>query len=329
MYSYSIILPVRNGGEYVKECVQSILQQVHSNFNLIVLDNNSTDGTVEWITSLNDKRIVVYRSDKSLTIEENWGRIKGVPKNEFMTMIGHDDLLQPHYLQEMDNLIAKHPQAGLYQTHFSFINEKGVAVRPCQPMDEVQTVHEFLACQFARTIESTGTGYLMRSADFDTAGGMPASYPNLIFADFDLWVTLMARRYKATSVKNCFSYRLHQSLSRTTNGMLYAQAFINYLQFLNEFKKGRPLVNDVIDRYGKSFILFYCESLSHRLLKTPLANRSWKVIDFVKKCEQLAADLIPGQSLQPLRVRRIELARQLDASSLGRGIFNLYKKLVR
>lgn len=311
----------------MKECVHSILNQSCPDFNLIVLDNCSTDGTLEWIESLNDKRIVVYPSAKSLTIEENWARIKGVPKNEFMTMIGHDDVLLPHYLQEMDSLIARHPNAGLYQTHFSFINETGAEIRPCQPMDEVQSVHEFLACQFARTIESTGTGYLMRSVDYDNLGGMPAHYPNLIFADFDLWVKLMGRGYKATSLQNCFSYRLHQSLSRTTNGMLYAQAFINYLQFLNEFKQGRPLVEAIITRYCKSFILFYCESLSHRLLKTPLDKRSWKVSDFVKKCEQIATDMIPGQNLQSHSIRRIELASQLDSSYLGRGVFNLYKKI--
>jgi glycosyltransferase involved in cell wall biosynthesis len=325
---FSIILPVRNGGTFVKECVNSILNQSCPDFNLIVLDNCSTDGTPEWIESINDKRIVVYPSAKSLTIEENWARIKGIPKNEFMTMIGHDDLLLPHYLQEMDDLINKHPKAGLYQSHFSFINEKSEEVRPCQPMDEVQTVYEFLACQFARTIESTGTGYLMRSVDFEAAGGMLASYPNLIFADFDLWVKMMDRGYKATSLKNCFSYRLHQSLSRTTNGMLYAQAFLNYLQFLNEYRRGRPLVQSVINRYGKSFILFYCESLSHRLLKTPFANRSWKVSDFIMKCEQIAADMVPGQDLQAGSVRRIELARQLDSVALGRGLFNLYKKLI-
>src|SRR4051812_38410138 len=162
MYSYSVILPVRNGGEFVKECVHSILQQVYTNFNLVVLDNNSTDGTSEWISSLNDKRIVIYRSDRDLSIEENWGRIKDVPKKEFMTMIGHDDLLYPNYLQEMDALITKHPQATLYQTHFTYINETGALIRSCLPMDEVQYGHEFLAFQFTKILESTGTGYLMR-----------------------------------------------------------------------------------------------------------------------------------------------------------------------
>ena len=55
--SYSIILPVRNGGEYVKECINSILSQTYRDFDILVLDNNSSDGTVEWINTINDRRI--------------------------------------------------------------------------------------------------------------------------------------------------------------------------------------------------------------------------------------------------------------------------------
>ena len=105
---YSIILPVRNGGEYVKECVNSILTQSLNSFNLLILDNCSTDGTFEWIISLNDARIKIYPAAKSLSIEENWDRIKSLPKNEFITLIGHDDILDKHYLEVMDRLISKH-----------------------------------------------------------------------------------------------------------------------------------------------------------------------------------------------------------------------------
>src|SRR2546423_4977854 len=118
MSKYSIILPVRNGGEYVKECIQSILSQSLNDFNLIVLDNCSNDGTTEWIEQLNDERIVLHKADRPLTIEENWARILKVPKNEFITMIGHDDLLSTNYLTVMDDLIRKYPDASLYQTHF-------------------------------------------------------------------------------------------------------------------------------------------------------------------------------------------------------------------
>jgi glycosyltransferase involved in cell wall biosynthesis len=328
MNKFSIILPVRNGGEYVKECVRSILAQSLTNFNLHVLDNCSTDDSVAWIESLHDNRIIIYRSDRDLSIEESWGRIKDIPKNEFMTMIGHDDLLYPNYLQEMDALITKHPKATLYQTHFTYINETGALIRSCLPMDEVQYGHEFLAFQFTKILESTGTGYLMRSLDFDAAGGMPVDYPNLLFADYSLWAHLALAGYKATSLKECFSYRLHQSTSRVTNGALYQQAFSRYVQFLKESMQKDQGIKEVINRYGLLFLLYYCESLAHRLLKTPVSQRSLKVEDWVAKCETFAADLIPGQSFRPREVFRIRIAIQLDQSAFGRGIFNIYKKTV-
>lgn len=201
---FSIILPVRNGGEYIKECVTSILAQTYADFNLLVLDNDSTDGTLQWLHTISDKRLQIYPSSFSLSIEENWKRIKDVPRNEFMTMIGHDDILLPGYLQEMSMLIKKHPNAGLYQSHFDYIDEKGKFVRDCQPMAEEQGADEFLSCQFQRKIDSTGTGYMIRSLVFDKLGGMPSHYPNLIFADFQLWVSAMLTAYKATSPKNVF-----------------------------------------------------------------------------------------------------------------------------
>ncbi|MEJ7768912.1 MAG: glycosyltransferase family A protein, partial [Chitinophagaceae bacterium] len=129
MNKFSIILPVRNGGEYVKECVEAILTQSYPEFNLLVLDNCSTDGSLEWMKTLASDRITIFPSQHSLTIEENWSRIVTVPRNEFMTMIGHDDLLHKNYLHEMNELIVKHPSATLYQAHYKFIDAAGKTIR--------------------------------------------------------------------------------------------------------------------------------------------------------------------------------------------------------
>ena len=324
---YSIILPVRNGGHYVKECVSSILAQTLSDFHLQVLDNCSTDGTLEWIRSLKDDRITCYPAEKPLLIEENWARIASIPKQEFMTMIGHDDLLLPHYLEEMDHLIRLHPGASLYQTHYDYIDAQSAFIRPCLPMDEVQRVHEFLACHMARTGDSMGTGYMMRSNQYDLLGGMPPQYPNLIFADYELWISLMRKSYKAASLRTCFQYRIHQSVSRTTNGMQYQEAFGMYVAFIRKLLHEDAAIREVVSRYGKEMLLYYCESLSHRLLRTPPHDRSATVSTFIEKCEQYAAELIPGQSFDPLRVSRINLARKLDRSAAGRTIFKLYRKI--
>ena len=131
MAKYSIVLPVRNGGEYIKECVHHILSQSLTDFQLHILDNCSTDGTSEWLQSLKDERIMIYPATQPLSIEQNWGRITSIPKNEFITLIGHDDILDANYLAVMDQLIRKHPRASLYQAHFRYIGPKGELLRRC------------------------------------------------------------------------------------------------------------------------------------------------------------------------------------------------------
>ena len=71
--------------------MESILSQTYPHFELLVLDNQSTDNTVPWLKSLADPRIRLQTSASSLSMVDSWARITSVPKQEFMTIIGHDD----------------------------------------------------------------------------------------------------------------------------------------------------------------------------------------------------------------------------------------------
>ena len=327
--NFSIILPVRNGGDYVKECINSLLNQTYTLYDIIVLDNCSTDGTVEWIESLQNSRIKIIRSDRSLSIEENWGRIKDIPKNEFITLIGHDDLLLPKYLETMDDLICKYPTASLYQSHFTFIDSNGNKLKDCLPMEDVQNVSGFLNNEFLQTLDSTGTGYMMRSIDYDKIGGIP-SYPKLLFADYELWVRLTGLSFKATSPSITFKYRLHNSTSKLTGAIEYQVSFICYCNFLNEYKEINSGVNAIIKKNGHIFLNYYCTSLSHRLLRIPKAERSKTVNDFVKECIAVSIKLLGSNNqFKPYRKLSILLAILIDNSRLGLYAFSLYKKAIR
>ncbi len=327
MKKYSIVLPVRNGGEYVKECVNSILAQTLNDFNLHVLDNCSTDGTLEWINSLHDDRIIITPSAKSLTIEENWARVLTVPKNEYLTLIGHDDLLAKNYLEVMDELISRHPDASLYQAHFNFIDSKGKIIRKCQPMVEIENAADFLAGLLTNTFDIMGTGFMMRSRDYDAIGGIPA-FPNLLFADFVIFLSLSRINYKAASSENCFSFRLHQSTTAVSSPVKFIKALEQFIYFLKSLKTQDKALNKVIQKDSPAFLLFYCKGLSHRLLRTPLGMRdNLTVKEFIAKCETYAQTLAPGNTFKPLSVFSIWLAKVLDSSFIGRKLFLGFKKL--
>ncbi len=82
MTRFSVFLPVRNGWPYVQECVESILGQSWPEFELHVLDNQSSDRTLEYLRSLDDPRLRIQTSDRSLSITESWARILAGPRRQ-------------------------------------------------------------------------------------------------------------------------------------------------------------------------------------------------------------------------------------------------------
>jgi glycosyltransferase involved in cell wall biosynthesis len=327
MRKFTIILPIKGGLNYVKICVEHVLAQTYPHFELAILIHDNDDGTLEWLQSLKDERIHIYNASGVKGINGNWARILDIPKQEFMTILGYDDVLLPNFLEQMNSLIEEHPNASLYQAHFDYIDANGNFVRHCKPMPSKITVDEFIKYELNQTMDSMATGYIMRSKDYDAIGGIPTDYPNIIFADYALWVKLTMKGYLAVEQSTLFQYRLHNSVSRITNGEDYAQAYLKYLGFLNELQQENKNIKAVLNTDGKQFMLYFCESLSHRLLKTPLHKRTMKVSDFIKRCEEYAGLLIPHQSFEPLRVKRIRLAEILDQNALFRFFFKVVKQM--
>jgi glycosyltransferase involved in cell wall biosynthesis len=324
---FSIILPVKNGGEYVKECVQSILAQTYTDFTLHILENKSTDGTAEWLQTLNDERIVIIPSEMSLSIEENWARILSIQRNEFMTIIGHDDLLDANYLQVMNDLIDQYPDASLYQTHFRFIDAKGNFIRHCIPMKEKLSAAQFLSKFLQRNIDVNGTGFMLRSFDYNTVKGIPP-YPNLLFADFELWINISRLAHIAISPAECFSFRLHQSTTAISADIKMQNAFETFILFLHSLQLQSIEFDNEIKTHALEYIQVWCKGLAHRLLRTPKSKRdNLTVALFLNNCKQYANMLLPDNNFNPSANNSIRLAKLIDNFSISRNLFLIFKKI--
>lgn len=327
---YSIILPVKNGGEYVKECVNSVLSQTLQDFNLIILDNRSTDGTSQWLQSLNNKKIIIYPSDKPLSIEENWARIKDVPKNEFITLIGHDDILLPDFLGNIDRLLNQYPSAGLYHTHFNFIDANGKVIRSCKKMAAFYSYESLLEAFMQRSIDSMGTGYVMRSEDYNRLKGIPVRYPNLLFADFELWLLLTSKGGMAVSSNTSFAFRVHKSTTGASDDKKMQMALEIFVKFLVEQKSLNNSVNTIVENNAVDFLLDKCQSLSHRMLRTSINLRGDNTVDsFIVTTEQWAKELGIEGAYFPYKKLQIKLASIIDSNSILRSGFLLFKKLFK
>ncbi len=235
MISFSVVLPVRNGWPYVQECVESVLAQSYPHFELIVLDNQSSDNTVAWLKTKNDRRIRLYTSSEPLSIVESWGRVKDVEKQEYMTLIGHDDKLDPDFLSSIKDLIDRYPDGALYQTGSRLIDAAGKTIRSCLAVPERETAAQYLEARYRLQRDTFGTGFVMRSADYDRIGGIPA-FEKLFFADDALWLSLIAGSYKAADPNEHFSVRIHPESESASLPSIWSPALVGLDQF-SEFLK--------------------------------------------------------------------------------------------
>jgi hypothetical protein len=178
-----------------------------------------------------------------------------------------------------------------------------------------------------KNIDVMGTGFMMRFAQYDQLGGIPL-YPNLLFADFELWIRLTKISYKATDSSECFSFRIHQSTTTVSPDTKFQSAFEKFIYFLNELKNENAEFNKIIQETAGPFLLYYCQGLSHRLLRTPKSKRGGlSVKEFISRCSSYAKLLNISPAFKPYRVFSIWLAALLDSTSFSRSLFLGFKKV--
>lgn len=332
MTRFSICLPVRNGMPYVKDCVQRILEQSCGDFELHILDNQSSDGTAEWLRSLTDQRISVSFSDQPLTIIESWARIKTLRKNEFITLIGHDDIFDKDFLQTISDLIDQHPDAALYQTGGRFIDSEGHTIRSCRPVPEREGAAGYLRARLKGERDVFGTGYVMRSSDYEQAGGIPA-FEKLFFADDALWLTLMRGRSKVCEPSEHFAVRIHsgsESASLPSAWHSILKGLGQFSDFLQNYVREDAEVGNVFAQHAGQFFLDYHRNASiFALVEASLAGRRI-TRDAVEQLEKSLASCAPSVSdglWNSTKVRVLRILNATPARALIPILWKLYYRL--
>ena len=120
---FSVLLPTRNGGKYLKSCIESVLSQDYEDMELIVFDNANTDNTAEVVNSYSsDKRLKYFRTDSVVSVTDNWNNALKKSSGDYVLMIGDDDFLLPGYFDTLDKIIKENNfPDGISYFGYSFI----------------------------------------------------------------------------------------------------------------------------------------------------------------------------------------------------------------
>ena len=105
---FSVLLPTREGGSQLEACLRSVLDQGWSDLEVVVADNANTDETQAVLERFSgDPRLVVVRSEKVLSVAENWTRALEASSGDYVVLIGDDDMLLPSYFERVDTILRR------------------------------------------------------------------------------------------------------------------------------------------------------------------------------------------------------------------------------
>ncbi|MEO1429685.1 MAG: glycosyltransferase [Cyanobacteria bacterium J06633_8] len=210
----SVIIPVYNGEKTIKETIESILNQSFIDFELIIINADSTDKTLSIIAQIKDERIKVFSYPKAnVAVNRNRG-IKHA-NGDYITFIDADDLWTTDKLAAQYTALQSNPQAGVAYSWTNCIDENSKFLRKTSHVNWSGDIYsKFLLDDFI----GNGSNVMVRKEHLITVGGFDESLTNA--QDTDMWLKLSAITNFVCVPKPQILYRVQQnSMSSNVIGL--------------------------------------------------------------------------------------------------------------
>ena len=123
--TFSVIIPLYNKAPYIEKALQSIVDQTFKDFEIIVVDDGSRDGSMEIAEQSLLRSTFPYRlicqANSGVSVARNNGVAQS--QGDYLCFLDADDWWAPTFLEEMFGLIDEFPNAGIYGTNYTIVNE--------------------------------------------------------------------------------------------------------------------------------------------------------------------------------------------------------------
>jgi glycosyltransferase involved in cell wall biosynthesis len=183
----SVIVAAYNAETTILETIQSIQKQTFSNFELIVINDGSTDRTLELLSTIEEPRLRVFSyKNGGLPVARNRGIVRAA--GEYITFIDADDLWTPDKLELQLAALQQCPEAGVAYSWTAFINEKGKLLYARKPLFIEGNIYSKLLVE---NFISSGSNILVRKQFIEAVGKFDPSLKSV--EDWDYYLRLAAQ----------------------------------------------------------------------------------------------------------------------------------------
>jgi glycosyltransferase involved in cell wall biosynthesis len=237
----SVVVPVYNSVAFIDATMRSILAQTFSDFELVVSDNSSTDGTWEALQQFTaDSRVRLNRSASNVGAPANFNAVTNLATGEFLKLVCADDLVYPDCLAEQVAALAAHPSAVMAASTRDVIDAAGVPVLRNRGLaglrGEVSGAEAIRRTVLAGTnIFGEPASVLFKRGALVDAGGWDVRFPYLI--DETTYCAVLLRGNLVAVPRSLAAFRVSESQW----GMQLMRAQANQaIDFSREFAAAHP-----------------------------------------------------------------------------------------
>ena len=247
--SFSIGIPAYKA-KYLQDCIESILNQSYSHFELIIINDCSPDPIEKIVKQFPDSRIKYWCNEKNTGAENvvnNWNKCLEKANREFFILMGDDDKMEPNYLEEFIKLIQQYPSLDVFHCRSKIIDEHSNFVMLTPSCPEYESVYDNIWHSMNGYRIPYISDFVYRTTTLKEHGGfyrLPLAWASDNISSY----IAMEEKGIAHTNEPLLNYRSH-SLSITSSGNheLKMKAILLQQKWFQEFLKKKPLSqNDII-----------------------------------------------------------------------------------
>lgn len=226
----SVLLPTYNRANYLAETISSVLAQTFDDFELVIVDDGSTDSTRALVESYTDPRIrYIYRSNRGVSAALNtaWRAAQG----EYVAMIGSDDVWLPGQIETLLRLIAPNPSLGLVYARAQAMNVQG-ELQPQILGSDMKFPNDPLASLLYGDC-ICGLACLIRRSILEQVGGFDESL--IANEDWDLWIRMAEITRFAYHNEILARYRMHATSLTGKRSVHYRRVVLDRVRLIQDY----------------------------------------------------------------------------------------------
>ncbi len=222
----SVIIPVYNGLEFVRDSISSILCQTYADFHLLIIDDGSTENIRSVVDSFNDERIKFFsRRNKGLGATLN--ELVAKSKSDIIFRMDADDISHPQRIEKQLIFLRENPDVVLCGTQINFFNEYGKVKARRFPIDNESILKDLLNTKFSICHPSI----VFKKTIFDLIGGYKTKGAG---EDLDFFLNMSLYGKLANIDEILLDYRIHEN-SLNTNKIEELET--GYINAIHRYKK--------------------------------------------------------------------------------------------